>query len=161
MRNMERFKYVAMALCILCVLQGCDMVRGVLGMPTSEDIALMKEELQARQQQEILQQQRAAFVEDSIKRAQEAEKKPEIGGYHVIIGSFKEYRNAEQLVEFVKKQGYSPVQIPLKNGYMMVSLGRLETLPEAVKLMQSIEDKEECPYDVWVYSARQNLHVQN
>ena len=47
MRNMERFKYVAMALCILCVLQGCDMVRGALGMPTSEDIALMKEELQA------------------------------------------------------------------------------------------------------------------
>ena len=162
MRNLERLRYIVMALCILFVLQGCDMVRGVLGMPTSEDIALMKEELQKKQQQEILQQQRAAFVEDSLRKAQEqAEMKPEIGGYHVIIGSFKDYKNAEVMVEFVKKQGYNPVQIPLKNGYMMVSLGQMETLPEAVRMMKDIEQKEECPYDVWIYSARQNLHTQN
>ena len=121
----------------------------------------MKEELQAKQQ-EILQQQRAAFVEDSLRKVQElADVKPEIGGYHVIVGSFKDYRNAEALAEFVKKQGYNPVQIPLKNGYMMVSLGQMETLPEAVRMMNDIEQKEECPYDVWIYSARQNLHTQN
>ena len=160
-RNMERFRYIIVALCIMFVLQGCDMFRGMLGMPTSEDIELMNEELQAKQQ-EILQQQRAAFVEDSLRKVQEqADVKPEIGGYHVIVGSFKDYRNAEALAEFVKKQGYNPVQIPLKNGYMMVSLGQMETLPEAVRMMNDIEQKEECPYDVWIYSARQNLHTQN
>ena len=158
---MERFRYIIIALCIMFVLQGCDMFRGMLGMPTSEDIELMKEELQAKQQ-EILQQQRAAFVEDSLRKVQEqADVKPEIGGYHVIVGSFKDYRNAEALAEFVKKQGYNPVQIPLKNGYMMVSLGQMETLPDAVRMMNDIEQKEECPYDVWIYSARQNLHTQN
>ena len=157
---MERFRYIIIALCIMFVLQGCDMARGVLGMPTSEDIALMKEELQAKQQ-EILQQ-RAAFVEDSLRKVQEqVQVKPQIGGYHVIIGSFRDYKNAEALYEFVKKQGYNPLQIPLKNGYMMVSLGQVETLPEAVRMMQSIEQKEECPYDGWVYSSRQKLHKEN
>ena len=81
---MERFRYIIVALCIMFVLQGCDMFRGMLGMPTSEDIELMKEELQAKQQ-EILQQQRAAFEEDSLRKVQEqADVKPEIGGYHVI-----------------------------------------------------------------------------
>ena len=161
MAYLSKLKNILCCVAAVLALAGCDWVKGSLGMPTSEDIELMKEELQAKQQ-EILQQQRAAFVEDSLRKVQEqADVKPEIGGYHVIVGSFKDYRNAEALAEFVKKQGYNPVQIPLKNGYMMVSLGQMETLPEAVRMMNDIEQKEECPYDVWIYSARQNLHTQN
>ena len=161
MKGSEKLLYILSAVAVLFLLQGCDMIRGGLGMPTSEDIALMKQELLAKEQQARLEQQRAAFLEDSLRKVQqEAAKVPQIAGYHVIIGSFKDYRNADALASFVAKQGYKPLQIPLKNGYMMVSLGQMERLQDAVQLMESISSKEECPYDVWVYSARQNLHEQ-
>ena len=129
-------------------------------MPTSKDIEQMKTELQIKEQQRLEEEARAQRIQDSIRNA-EVVKVPALDGYYVVLGSFKDYRNAEALAEFVKKQGYNPVQIPLKNGYMMVSLGQMETLPEAVRMMNDIEQKEECPYDVWIYSARQNLHTQN
>lgn len=160
---MDRFRYILALLAAVLLLQGCDMVRGGLGLPTSKDIEQMKQELQEKEQQELQrlkELERAAFVEDSIRQAQQVQH-PEIQGYHVIIGSFKDYRNAEALMAFVKKQGYNPLQIELKNGYMMVSLGQMETLSSAVKLMEKIEQNEECPYDVWVYSSRQKLHKEN
>ena len=134
-------------------------------MPTSEDIEQMKRELQDMEKQELQREQelqRAAFVEDSIRQAQqELQDEVKVEGYHVIIGSFKDYKNAQQLADFVATQGYSPMQIPLKNGYMMVSLGQKDHLYEAVQLMDSIYSKEECPYDVWIYSSRQKLHKEN
>lgn len=161
---MDRFRYILALLVAVLLLQGCDMVRGGLGLPTSKDIEQMKQELQEQEQlelQKLKELERAAFVEDSIKQAQQAQQAAmQVKGYHVIIGSFKDYRNAQQLADFVATQGYSPLQIPLKNGYMMVSLGQMETLSAAVKLMGKIENNEECPYDVWVYSSRQKLHKE-
>ena len=122
----------------------------------------MKDEIAAREQQRVLEQQREAFVQDSIAKAEALlQQGVAIEGYHVIIGSFKDYRNAEATMAFVKGLGYNPVQIELKNGYMMVSLGQMETFKEAVLLMKKIESNEESPYDVWVYSARQKLHKEN
>ncbi len=162
---MNRLTYISVMLAAVILLQGCDMVRGGLGLPTSDDIEQMKRELLEKEQQELLKQQeleRAAFVEDSIIQAQQAQQTvAPVRGYHVIIGSFKDFRNAQHLADFVATQGYSPLQIPLKNGYMMVSLGEKEHLYEAVQLMESISSKEECPYDVWVYSSKQNLHIEN
>ena len=162
MNRAKDIKFILAVLAAAFIMQGCDWVRGGLGLPTSEDLARMKDEIAAREQQMVLQQQREAFVQDSIAKAAALEQKVEpVAGYHVIIGSFKDYRNAEALMAFVKKQGYNPVQIELKNGYMMVSLGQMETLSAAVKLMEKIEQNEECPYDVWVYSSRQKLHKEN
>ena len=159
-RNMERFRYIIVALCIMFVLQGCDMFRGMLGMPTSEDIELMKEELQAKQQ-EILQQQRAAFVEDSLRKVQEqADVKPEIGGYHVIVGSFKDYRNADALEALVKKNGYPAKQVLLKNGFKMVVVGGYSRYGEASREMGIIGEMDFCPYDMWIYEASQGLHEE-
>ena len=162
---MNRTVYIFVLLAAVMLLQGCDMVRGGLGLPTSEDIAQMKQELMEKEQQELQRLQeleRAAFVEDSIRQAQQKlQAVGQVKGYHVIIGSFKDLRNAQQLADFVATQGYSPLQIPLKNGYMMVSLGEKEHLYEAVQLKESILSKEECPYDVWVYSSKQKLHKEN
>ena len=161
---MKLFRYIFVVLATAMLLQGCDMVRGGLGLPTSKDIEHMKQELLEKEQQELVKQQeleRAAFVEDSIRQAQQEQQPVQVKGYHVIIGSFKDYNNARQLADFVASKGYSPIQIPLKNGYMMVSLGQMETLSAAVKLMEKIEQNEECPYDVWVYSSRQKLHKEN
>ena len=146
---MNRTVYIFVLLAAVMLLQGCDMVRGGLGLPTSEDIAQMKQELMEKEQQELQRLQeleRAAFVEDSIRQAQqELQAVEQVKGYHVIIGSFKDLRNAQQLADFVATQGYSPLQIPLKNGYMMVSLGEKEHLYEAVQLMESISSMENSP----------------
>ncbi len=164
MDRIVKYGYIFAALTIFILLQGCDMVRGGLGMPTSEDIALMKKEIELKEQEQLRQQQRMEFVADSIKKAEEELAKAnenKVEGYHVVIGSFKDYRNADQLAEFVRKQGYQPQLIPLKNGYMMVTLGAKGSLREAVQQMDGISSKEECPYDVWVYNARQKLHKED
>lgn len=162
---MNRFIYIFVLLAAVMLLQGCDMVRGGLGMPTSDDIEQMKQDLQEKEQQELQKLQeleRAALAEDSIRKARaEQLSVAQVKGYHVIIGSFRDYRNAQKLADRVAKKGYSPLQIPLKNGYMMVSLGEKGSLSEAVQLMKDVLSNEEYPYDVWVYSAMQKLHKEN
>ena len=145
-------------------LAGCDWVKGSLGMPTSEEVAAMKEQLAAREALEQLRLQEEArmkFVEDSLAMAEAARKGQKIEGYHVIIGAFKDYSNADALEKFVKGMGYEPVKIMLKNGYMMVSVGGYGTVEEAVARIRKIESLEVCPYDVWVYPAHKGLHVEN
>ncbi len=186
MRGFEKLGYVLQVLSAVLLLQGCDVVRGGLGMPTSSDIALMKEQLQQEEENVVAQDSaavadsaevtQAQVLEDQLQSGQqtvqqaepesrqEQVRRPEavpVKGYHVVVGAFKEHGNAESLAEFERKQGYSPLLIPLKNGYMMVSLGQLETLAQAVELMESIRSREECPYDVWVYNARMKLHIEN
>lgn len=144
---------------VLLVLQGCDWVKGQMGMPTSEDIAMMKEELQ-RKENERLEAERAKAVQDSLLLAA-AQAQEAVEGYHVIVGCFRQYENADALVEKLKGMGCTPQKIELKIGYMMVSLGKHETLQGALSQMHKIWVRDDCPLDVWVYDARQNLHEQN
>ena len=46
---MKRFRYILALLAVAMLLQGCDMVRGALGLPTSGDIEQMKQELQEKE----------------------------------------------------------------------------------------------------------------
>lgn len=156
---MEYFAKLRLAVvCALAVLmlQGCDWVKGQMGMPTSDDIARMRMELS--QKEELEKAAREKALQDSLAMA--VPKAEPVGGYHVVIGSFKDYGNADALVEFVGKMGHSARTIRLKNGYMMVSIGEHATLPEAVAQMRKIEGTEVCPYDVWVYSSAQGLHEE-
>ncbi len=63
----------------------------------------------------------------------------------------------------MKDAGYNAMQIPLKNGYMMVSLGSLEKLGDAVRLMEKVSDDSRISYfdEIWVYGASQGLHKEN
>ena len=132
-------------------------------MPTSKDIAMMKEQLaikEAMEQQRLQEEARLKFIEDSLTKVAE-EKEQKIEGYHVIIGAFKEYSNADALEKFVAELGYKPIKIMLKNGYMMVSVGGYATAADAVAQIRKIESLEVCPYDVWVYPAHKGLHVED
>ena len=157
-----KLKYMALAVVAAFMLTGCDWVKGQLGMPTSEDIAMMKEQLainEAKEQQRLQEEARLKFIEDSLAQAQ-AQQVQKIEGYHVIIGAFKDYSNADALEKFVFGLGYKPIKIMLKNGYMMVSLGGYATVGEAVAQIRKIESLEVCPYDVWVYPAHKGLHIE-
>ena len=164
MAYLPKLKNIFCTAAVVLALTGCDWVKGQLGMPTSEELAVMKEQLAAREameQQRLQQEARMKFVEDSLAQVEAARKEEKIEGYHVIIGAFKDYSNADALEKFVKEMGYQPVKIMLKNGYMMVSVGGYGTVEEAVAQIRKIESLEVCPYDVWVYPAHKGLHVEN
>lgn len=155
MEYFAKLKYAAVCALAALVLQGCDWVKGQMGMPTSGDIERMKVELLQKEEMER-EEARKKALQDSLRNAL-----PEVeavGGYHVIIGSFKEYGNADALAEQMEKLGYKPQKIELKIGYMMVSLGGHATLQEAVAQMEKVGELDLCPYDVWVYGASQGLH---
>lgn len=153
-----KYRYMALGICLVLVLQGCDWVKGQMGMPTSDDIERMKLEL--LQQEELKRQEaaRAQRIQDSLKRAEELASVPKVDGYYVVLGSFKDHRNAEALDKLVKGFGYHSEQILLRNGFMMVAVGGHSTYSQAYRTMEKIGEQDFCPYDMWIYGASQSLH---
>ncbi len=164
MRFSSGIKYMLTVILLALLLQGCDCIRGQLGMPTSSEIARMKEQMLQKEEQQRAAEARERFVQDSIARAELQAKENAIRGYHVIVGCFKDWTNAGNMEKNLKAKGYrEAVQIPLKNGYMMVSLGGMEKLQDAVRLMEKVSEDPGIPYydDIWVYGASQGLHKEN
>ena len=118
-----KYRYVAACICLALVLGGCDWVKGQMGMPTSEDIEKMKLELE---QQELLAQQEAAReqrIRDSLKRVEELAAIPKVEGYYVVLGSFKDHRNAEALDKLRICQGSGAVdfsRIVVEISYLLI-----------------------------------------
>lgn len=150
-------------LLLFVVFQGCDCIRGQLGMPTSGEIERMKEQMRVKEEEERAALEREKFVQDSLARVAQQSAVKVVEGYHVIVGCFKDYSNADAMEKKMKDAGYNAMQIPLKNGYMMVSLGSLEKLGDAVRLMEKVSDDSRISYfdEIWVYGASQGLHKEN
>ncbi len=153
-------KYFVPVVCAAIVMQGCDWVKGQMGMPTSEDIARMKVELQQQEAMKAAEAARLQREQDSLKAIEAAKvvQANKVSGYYVVLGSFKDYRNADALEALVRANGYAPHTMMLKNGFKMVVVGGFGTFAQARNEMERIGDKDFCPYDMWVYSASQGLH---
>lgn len=152
--------FVFLCVFFLCVLSGCDRVRGILGMATSEDIEKARKELALRDEKERKERDSIAVSEmkDTLEVVQKVLPESLDKRYYIIIGSFKVSKNTRNLLSFLKEQGYVPRMIPLKNGYDMVALGGYDGYSEARGEVNRIEQKEVCPYDVWIYDTKQQLH---
>ena len=151
---------MVLALCAVFVLQGCDWIKGQLGMPTSEDIERMRIEIRKQEMERMAQEAaRAQMVKDSLALVEAAAvQKPAVDGFYVVLGSFKVHKNADALEALVGKHGYSAEKILMKNGYMMVAVGGFNNFSQAHKEMEKIGELDCCPYDLWVYAASQGLH---
>ena len=152
---------MVLAICAVVVLQGCDWIKGQLGMPTSEDIERMRIEIQQQEMERMAQEAaRAQRVADSLAlvEAAAAQHKSAVDGFYVVLGSFKVHKNADALEAIVKKHGYSAEKILMKNGYMMVAIGGFSNFNQAYKELEKIGELDFCPYDLWVYAASQGLH---
>lgn len=163
MKFFKVIEYTIIVMLLVALLQGCDCIKGQLGMPTSGEIERMKEQMRIKEEQQKAMEERERFVQDSLAKAELAVKKRAVEGYHVIVGCFKDFANAEKMETRLKGKGYSnAVQIPLKNGYMMVSLGSMERLRDAVRLMEKVSEDKGIPYydDIWVYGASLGLHKE-
>ena len=154
-------KILLLAAVAIFSLTGCDWVRKQMGKPTSAELEAMQAELQRAREQRVADSLRQIAVMDSIRLAEQARLPYETElthKYYVILGSFKKDFNAENMVANLKKAGYSPVRIALKNGFDMVAAVGCDSYSEAWSEIMKIEDNDLCPYDVWIYSPEQNLH---
>lgn len=163
MRYSIKTRYTLLALLCVVAMQGCDCIRGQLGMPTSGEIARMEQQMRIKEEQQKAAQEREHFVQDSLAKVQQEMKAKAVEGYHVIVGCFKDYSNADAMEKRMRDSGYNALQIPLKNGYMMVSLGSMERLADAVRLMEKVSEDPKISYydEIWVYGASQGLHKEN
>ena len=74
--------------------------------------------------------------------------------FRVIVGSFSNMKNAEELAEKYKKQGYSPEIIKVKNkpGSLLVSIFTFENREKANNQLQVI--KVSVNKEAWIYSGK-------
>ena len=164
----------------------CDWFKARLGMPTSQELQIRKE--QARQdsiyQAEYLKQEREQQqrLEDDLfdttaptlldttptpaytsTPAYTGSTTPmNMNRFHVVVGSFRESKNAAGMVRRLTERGYRPAELLFKNGFMVVSAGSYAQLPEAVTALHRIQsaDASLCPYDAYVYDMMQRRHVE-
>lgn len=152
------------AIILITSLSSCDAVKGILGLATSKDIEKAKMELAEKAKRDkFIADSIAAIRLDSLAKA-EADSLAKIKmldkRYYVIIGSFLEDANATDMINILKKEGYTPRLIPFKNGYKMVAAASSNSFNEARKMQDKIEYIDASPYDIWIYSVDQNLHVE-
>lgn len=163
-----RYKLSLIIFFAALLLQGCDMVRGGLGLPTSEQLAQMKVQMDKHQKDLATRDSLAAVQQAQIQKLTDSLNKLETPlsvstldkKFYLIVGTFKEESNIVHMVEFAKKKGFAPVRIPLKKGVTMVAIDGYNTLQAAIAKVAEIKGTEICPYDVWVYSVSQRLHVE-
>lgn len=158
MKYLKNIKYLPVIVSVLFSVTSCDWVKGMMGMPTSGEIEEMRVQLQEQQRLEIEAKQREQKIQDSIRLSMEAAQKAPKEGYYLVMGCFKEEKNADSMLEDLKKRGYSAGQLGLKNGYTMVAVGAYKTYLEAFNELVKLSDDSICPYDVWIYNTNQGLH---
>jgi hypothetical protein len=168
---MRTAKFFAILMAVTILLSGCDWLRKQLGMATSEDIAALKREQERAETEKRAADSLMRAREDSVSRAFQdslalAQKSGMVdlsntNRYHVICGSFKDYSNASGMVEKLKKSGYTPLTIDLKNGFRIVSVSSHPNLSKAYDHMYDLMDtKFNLDGDIWIYDVRQQLHIK-
>jgi cell division septation protein DedD len=68
--------------------------------------------------------------------------------YHIIGGAFLVPGNAERLKASLERKGFSPVILPKRGDYYMLSLGSFDTLEQATEAMRQLRGKLE--QELWV-----------
>lgn len=155
----------------MTLLTGCDFFRSIAGRPTSEEIENKRIEIlreqeaveqarldSLRRQQQIVRDSIAAL--DSIRQQGGTILNPaKLGGlfatkldarYYIIVGSFRQRANAEQMLRNISGMGYAPALISFKNGMIAVGLCPVNTLPDALTSLKKVKSESFCPSDVWI-----------
>ena len=151
----------AMALIILAqALCGCDMVRSIMGRPTSADIERMKAEKLALEKQKAAERdsiERAAA--DSVALATAAKASDILNcRYYVVAGAFLVPENADKYTERLRKSGYEVTRFKFKNGFSAVALFGSDDMASARKQMNTFMEGPLAAWDVWVYDTAEQLH---
>ena len=140
---MKSLHLTILAAALLCSLTcGGDAFRSLAGRPTSKDILAKAERMRADEEAHRARIDSLRRVEkqladslailDSLSQIQGTILNPaKMGGlfttklnsrYHIIVGAFRERRNAEKLFRKVEAAGFTPTLISFSNGYNVVGI---------------------------------------
>ncbi len=162
-------------LIMLVSLTGCDFLRAVAGRPTGKDIeekriAIMKAEekaLQARldsirlvEEKRLADSLASAASMDNMKAAGVLMSGPSrIGGvsgpelesgYYIIVGAFRDRKNAEKLFNMASEKGYSPVLIECRSGMTAVGAGASDSMTSIEETYARLRQETFCPKEAWI-----------
>jgi len=68
--------------------------------------------------------------------------------YHIIAGAFQVKNNAERQITQLEKKGFSPVLLPKRGSFYMVSLGSYDTKTQAAAALNQLREKLD--QEMWV-----------
>ena len=70
--------------------------------------------------------------------------------YHIVVGSFRNMKNADALLEKVKASGYSASILRLGNGYSAVSACSSASIGDIADAYVRISGESFCPREAWI-----------
>lgn len=159
---MKTIKVIAILMIVSTLFTGCDFFRSILGKPTSKEIERMRIEAEAKaKKQKQLDSINLIKAQEEARLQAEAAAKLQLNDkYYLIIGSFMKEDNAVRMYEFLEKNGYTPKQIKMKNGFTLVSAKSFNVYHDAYREMDEFISLDFCPEDVWIYGRDQKLHIE-
>ena len=118
----------------------------------NENAELRKQlsEFEAKQQEEILMirndyEQKIGSLQQKL----EAGKAKEYSGYFVVVGSFKNYKYAEEYAQKIKQMGYEGKIVNGPNSFHLVTSGTYKSLKASLEAMQNA--RSVVASQAWVY----------
>lgn len=159
-------KSVIISLIVASILSvtGCDWIRGELGMPTSADLDAYRSSKYVSKVDTSVIPVADTTLADSVSKqtntlpATDSVKPSVVKRFYIVAGSFKDSSNVRKMENILKKNGYTPLSLAMKNGFTMVTAGGFDTETEAVKEMRFLLEKDFSAEDLWVYDANTKKH---
>ena len=172
--------YILLALVVMSTVTGCDFFRKLAGRPTSEEIEIKRQEMVADLKAKAVREKEvqdslvlaAKRVADSLAAVSSLEESgvrvhsdSSLGGiagdgtsgmtveadYRVIVGSFKDQKNAEKMVAKVAAAGdFNPHQVKMRNGMIAVAACPSDRIQNVVWGLKELQAHEVCPSDAWI-----------
>ena len=162
-------RFIALLLPVLMAATGCDFLRKLAGRPTSADLAVMAEDLRARQEAADKAARDSAeaalliarYRADSTAAAEYLKGEKVLGParfgglassagqplYQIILGAFSKPANAEL--------GYKANVIPFGNGFTGVGICGTSDIVVLAAALREIKNEDFCPEGVWILENRQ------
>lgn len=158
----------------ICLVSACDMFRSLAGRPTSEDIDMMRMELEYRETEAIARQdsieKAQARIKDSLAVEAAKDSLSKLGGllrnpsrlggfsssyvpehkYYIVMGSFKDRSNAERFAARINDAGFKAELLPFRNGMTSVGACPSDNPGEFLDLFGRIKADPVCPKDYWI-----------
>lgn len=105
---------------------------------------IKKEEVKKEQKKEVKKEvKKEPVIEKETSNSHELR-------YYIVVGSFKNYSNAQNLNAYFKTKGYSPLILPKENGYNRVAVSSYPLEADARKAIQKLRT-EHNDLTFWLY----------
>jgi len=165
-----RILTVGILAALALLLSGCDAFRSMAGRPTSEDIEMKRQAIDAQQAARQARLDSLRMEEERIARYKAAEESINSCGliiitpgeirslsgvaldfkYALMLGSFKEESNAVKLSSRLAEKGFGSSLIRYNNGSVAVAASPTDDAVTFLSAMEALRKDEICPADAWV-----------